>query len=309
MFTLATFNVKDLFDPAFTAKLDEIAGHVARADADVVAFQEIGSEEAFSSVLARVPRGDEYKTRIIGPPDRRGIRNALITRAKVLHEYVHTAREVEFPVFVQGDPAPFPGRIPLRRGVVQAQVDAPGIGPIDIFVAHFKSKRATRLLLPDGTEVEPSSHTDHAEAEIRSLMSRAAEALFLRRLVDETELKNPRIAVLGDLNDTIESVPVRIVKGRGDGRLHSASSIIVREERFSVIHNTWREQIDHILVSQVLRDALASAAFMNAGLKDGGPHIENPPPTVESDHALFLARFHNITSPPSDPAASTQRSG
>ena len=36
--TLATFNVKDLFDPAFDAKLTELATQLARADADVVAL-------------------------------------------------------------------------------------------------------------------------------------------------------------------------------------------------------------------------------------------------------------------------------
>jgi endonuclease/exonuclease/phosphatase family metal-dependent hydrolase len=289
--TLATFNVKDLFDPGFGAKMDELAKHVTRADADVVGFQEIGSEEAFAEVLARVPKGAGYTTRVIGTPDKRGIRNAVISRLPVVHQCVHTTPNVPFPVFVEGDAQPFGARLPLRRGIVHARVDAPGLGLVDVFVAHFKSKRATRMLLPDGSEVEPNTQHAHAECMVRSMVSRSAEALFVRSLVDVAERENPRVAVMGDLNDTIDSVPVAIVKGRGDGRLHSCAQIIERDKRFSVVHGEWKEQIDHILVSQAMRDVLESAAFFNEELKDAGPYQEDAPPTVESDHALFVARF------------------
>jgi endonuclease/exonuclease/phosphatase family metal-dependent hydrolase len=290
-FTLATFNVKDLFDPAFTAKLDEIARHVARADADVVGFQEIGSEEAFAEMLARVPAAAGYTTRVIGQADKRGIRNALISRLPVVHQHVHSTPNVPFPVFVEGDAPPFGARLPLRRGIVHARVDAAGVGLVDVFVAHFKSKRGTRMVQADGTEVEPVTQHAHAECMVRSMVSRSAEALFVRNLVDGAERENPRVAVIGDLNDTIDSVAVSIVKGRGDGRLHSCAQIIEREKRFSVVHGDWREQIDHILVTQPLRDVLDSAAFFNEELKDQGPFVEDAPPTVESDHALFVARF------------------
>ena len=131
----------------------------------------------------------------------------------------------------------------------------------------------------------------------------------MRGLVDAAELENPLVAVLGDLNDTIDSVPIRIVKGRGETRLHSCASVIPREHRFSVVHGTWRDQIDHILVSQALRNELDSAAFFNEGLKDQGPFEENAPPTIESDHALFVARFRSRPSLVPSQVVVTQRSG
>jgi endonuclease/exonuclease/phosphatase family metal-dependent hydrolase len=291
VFTLATFNVKDLFDTSFAEKLDELARHLTRADADVVCFQEIGSEEALRLVLSRVPGGERYGAPIFGTPDKRGIRNALASRLPVTEKWVHTAREVEFPRFVSSDPSPFPGRIPLRRGIVQARVSVPVLGPVDVLVMHFKSKRGTRLTLPNGTEVEPGTQRERAECDLRSLVSRAGEALFVRGLVDKAEGENPRVCVVGDLNDTIDSVPVRIVAGRGDGRLHSVASVVPPDLAYSAMHGAEKNQIDHILVSQPMRDVLDSAQFFNEELKDSGPYMEEAPPTVESDHALFVARF------------------
>ncbi|HEY6459107.1 MAG TPA: endonuclease/exonuclease/phosphatase family protein, partial [Polyangiaceae bacterium] len=140
--TLATFNVKDLLEPRVDAKLDWIAAAIARCDADVVGLQEIGPPSLLEAVVERIPphgsRGG-YAASLVGTADARGIRCVLLSRLPLLHAHVHTTEALPFPVFRVGDPPPFGARIPLRRGVVHARVDAPGLGLLDVLVAHFKS--------------------------------------------------------------------------------------------------------------------------------------------------------------------------
>ncbi|HEY2514182.1 MAG TPA: endonuclease/exonuclease/phosphatase family protein, partial [Polyangiaceae bacterium] len=166
LFTVATYNVKDLFeagspfapaalrDPAIAgphvaAKLDSIARMLARAAADVVALQEVGSADVVRALAARLPQLG-YGPPVMGTVDRRGIGCAILSRLPVLESGVHTAEALPFPAFVAGDPPPFGHRIPLRRGVPYARIDAGALGPVDVLVAHFKSNRGLPLLDAQG---------------------------------------------------------------------------------------------------------------------------------------------------------------
>ena len=305
--TLATFNVKDLFDPAFDAKLTELATQLARADADVVALQEIASEHALIRLLAKVPRGHDYAHVLLALPDKRGIRNAIVSRLPFVTKEVHTAQEIPFPVFREGDAAPFPKRIPLRRGVPHVCIDVAGLGAVEIMTAHFKSKLPAHLVRPDGTTREPTTEAARAESLVRSLVLRAAEALYVRGLVDDALARTPNVALLGDLNDTIDSVPLQIVLGAAEGALFACAEIIPREARFSTLHAGRKRQIDHVLVSAELRDRLLGAELFNESLQDHGPLVPGAAPTADSDHALLVTRF-DTSRPSRDSIANTQRS-
>lgn len=301
MLTLATFNVKDLFgDPAAAqgtsgapeGKLDEIAAQLRRADADVFALQEVASKAALQEILRRLPKGAEYNYLSLALPDPRGIRSAIVSRLPFVMETVHTAEELPFPVFREGDPAPYPRRIPLRRGVPHVRVDVPQIGVVDVLTVHFKSKLPCDLVLPDGTKKAPATELERAEGVVRSLILRAAEALYVRGLCDAALAVTPNVALMGDLNDTIDSVPLSIVCGRAEGALHPCAEIIPKEARFSILHDGRKQQVDHILVSSLLRERLDLATFQNEALRDHGPFVPGVPPTVDSDHALLVTRFH-----------------
>ena len=145
--TLATFNVKDLFDvPSgdaagrahLDAKLDNLARIVARADADLLALQEVGSAAVVRALATRLEGGGGYGEPVVGTADARGIRCAVLSRLPLVASKVHTADHLEFPRFVSSDPSPFRSRIPLRRGVVHVTVDAPSFGTLDLLVAHFE---------------------------------------------------------------------------------------------------------------------------------------------------------------------------
>lgn len=292
MLTLATFNVKDLFDPAFEPKLAELASQCHRADADVLAFQEVASQEALFRILSRMPNGAAYTSRVVALPDQRGIRNAIVSRIPFVASEVHMAAELPFPVFNQGDAQPFPKRIALRRGIPHVTLDVSGLGLVEIFTAHWKSKLPADQMRPDGKRQEPTTELERVEGDVRSLVLRAAEALYVRGLVDAALLRTTHVALMGDLNDTFDSVPLQIVRGRTQGVLRPCADVVPKEGRFSILHDGKKEQIDHILVSEALRERLEAASFQNEALRDHGPFIPGTSATPDSDHALHVARFH-----------------
>jgi endonuclease/exonuclease/phosphatase family metal-dependent hydrolase len=307
--TLATFNVKNLLEPATPAgqtaeaaaagrallgeKVTWIARTLRECDADVIGLQEIGPPELLDAVLAEMPRTG-YAQPILGTADARGIRCALVSRAPVVLSQVHTAEALDFPVYRTGDPRPFGQRIPLRRGVVHARVEAAGLGPVDVLVAHFKSSRAVPLRDASGRDVEPGSPREVAEGALRSLVWRAAEALHVRGIVDALLAARPGslVAAMGDLNDVPASVVVRTVRGDGDGALLDCAARIPPEHRFSSIHASARTQIDHVLASQSLYARMTAARFVNETLREHTvPPDGDEPPTVDSDHAPLVVRF------------------
>ncbi|HEY1695283.1 MAG TPA: endonuclease/exonuclease/phosphatase family protein [Polyangiaceae bacterium] len=296
--TLATFNVKDLLEPRLDAKLAWIAAAIARCDADVVGLQEIGPPALLDAVVDRIaPAGSRggYLAPLVGTADARGIRCALLSRLPPVHAQVHTTDALPFPVFRVGDPPPFGARIPLRRGIVHARVDAPGLGLVDVFVAHFKSSRPVPLRDAAGSEIATDRPRGRAEGTVRGMSWRAAEALFVRGLVDDVQAarSDALVAVMGDLNDVPDSPVLRVARGEGPGELLDCAARVEARERFSTIHDGRRIQIDHVLASPPLYAHLASARFVNEGLR---MHDPLPPsgvaaPTVDSDHAPFVVRF------------------
>jgi endonuclease/exonuclease/phosphatase family metal-dependent hydrolase len=300
-FSLATFNVKDLLEPRLDAKLDCVAGVLARADADVVALQEIGPPDLLDAVLDRLPQRGRYAAPIVGTADARGIRCALLSRLPVLAAQIRTATSLPFPAFRVGDAPPFGDRIPLRRGVVHARLDAPGGSPIHVLVAHFKSSIPVPLRDAEGREVPALTALARSEASVRSLAWRVAEALYVRSLVDEilaAEGDGARAAVAGDLNDGPASLVVRLVRGLAGasveepatrGLLFDCAVGVEEARRFSTYHEQRPSQIDHVLATAPLHATLASARFLNEDLllaKDRTVEVD-----VASDHAPLIATF------------------
>ena len=304
--TLATFNVKDLFDaPAgdaaaraqLDAKLDTLAKIVARADADVLALQEVGSGDVVRALCARLDRNGGYGDPVVGTADARGIRCALVSRVKILEAAVRTADHLDFPRFYAKDDPPFGTRIPLRRGIVQARVDGGALGAIDIFVAHFKSNRPVPFRDASGDVVPPTTSRAFAEGHLRSMIWRAAEALFVRECVDAVQASDPErhVVVTGDLNDHPSSIVVRTVCGGGSHALLPCAERVPEEARFSILRYGAKQQIDHLLASPRLHARATRAAFLNEDLRDHSAFDDHDPldtdPVADSDHAALVVSF------------------
>lgn len=311
--SLATFNVKDLFGlpgaserpehqtlsrAELDAKLDSLASSLHRVDADVVALQEVGSLRALDALAERL---GSYAERVVGTPDGRGIRNAVLSRLPIVASSVRAPASLAFPVFRRGDPPPFGERIPMRRAIVHVAVEPVGMGRVDVVTLHFKSNRRLPIRSAEG-ELDPfsdaSSPRELAEGELRSLVWRAAEALFVRGVVDDLKMQAPaaQVAVMGDFNDRPGSLVLGTVAGTGEGELFSCADVIAAERRFSILHRRRGELLDHILVTANLRSRLLEARLLNEDLRDHGalpiPEGEAMPrATPDSDHACLVARF------------------
>jgi endonuclease/exonuclease/phosphatase family metal-dependent hydrolase len=304
--SIGTFNVKDLLaardDDAARArieeKLDWIARMVGRLDVDVLGLQEVGSAELVRAIVRRLGPAASYGAPVMGTVDARGIGCALVARVPVVEAHVHTAEALGFPVFVEGDAAPFGKRIPLRRGVVHARVDGGALGHVHVLVAHFKSRRPVPLRDASGAIVTPETCRAFAEGEMRALVWRASEALHVRGLVDDmvATSQDARVAVVGDMNDVLESSTLRTLLGGGAAELHACAERAPLARRFSILHDGEPAQIDHVLVTGNLYARLVEARFFNEELRPHAPVpiVAGAPVelgTIDSDHAPLVTRF------------------
>lgn len=299
---IATFNLKDFFLPRSDAersvavgKFANIAANLRRANADVVALQEVGEEQQLDRLVKDVADLG-YGAPVIGTADKRGIRCAILSRVPILWSQVHTHKTLPFPRFVEGDPDPFGERIPLRRGIVHVRVESPDLGEVDVLTMHFKSNLPVALRGADGREVPDTTPRMHAESALRSLVQRAAEAVYVRGLVDDVfrALPDHAVCVLGDMNDGIDSLPVRILRGLGEpptNVLVPCAELVPADQRYSCFHGNTKTLIDHVLVSDRLFRAAKKFEIYNEALRYHGPHVEPVAPTEDSDHALCVAEF------------------
>lgn len=296
----ATFNLKDFFtaqrpehEGVVEEKLANVARFILESDADVLGLQEVGDHALFARLFGGPLEAAGYAHRVVAPGDRRGIRCAVASRHPFASQAVLAPGELEFPRFSVSDAAPFPGRLPLRRPIPHVTVATP-LGPVDVMVAHFKSKLGVPLRDAAGADVPEVGARAKAEASLRSLVSRASEALFVRGVVDGLLLEDREraVVVMGDLNDTVDSLPVSIVGGAGELALDAAARRVPEAGRFSVLHRGEREQIDHILVSRALAPRITRAVVLNGELRDHGPFVKDDvTPTPDSDHALFFVEL------------------
>jgi endonuclease/exonuclease/phosphatase family metal-dependent hydrolase len=197
-------------------------------------------------------------------------------------------------VFQEGDPPPFGAHLTLRRGVVHARLDAAALGTLHVFSAHFKSGRPVALRSAVGAPVVPVKARDQAEGHVRALVSRAAEALFVRGLVDEAITADPgaHVVVAGDLNDVASSLAVRLIA------LQDCSEHVPLEKRYSILLDEGKAHIDHVLVTPDLKSRVQSARILNEELRRHAPiagaegsNESTAPKTIDSDHAPFVVSF------------------
>jgi endonuclease/exonuclease/phosphatase family metal-dependent hydrolase len=302
-FVLATYNVKNLFDaasdaerPLWDRKLERLADTLRACNADVVGLQEVGSPGAARKLVSGL--GDlGYGEPTFATPDARGIRCALVSRFPVAFAHVLESAALPFPTFALGDPPPFDARIPLRRGVVHAGIEAPAMGLVHVLVAHLKSPRPLGVKDASGRELAGDGPHDRAEDFVRTVVWRLAESLFLREQVDGILARDEaaRIALVGDLNDVPQSATLSVLRGEsaGTGALFDCTERIEPACRFSIVHEARPSQVDHILATAGLYASLRGARFLNATLRDHGPARESDGEamTVDSDHAPLVAFF------------------
>jgi len=323
-FSLATFNVRDFFDDEppqvigeldrsdytperrarakalMHAKADAVAAVLERLDADIVCLQEVKNERVCRLVNEKLEgRIETYPTVVVGGgQDARGIRTAVLSRLALDGEpHRHTKEEDPagfcLPRIAEGDAD---GAVHhFRRGLLEVPLKLSDGSRLVLFNVHLKSNYPVHLR-------PPASQGDLSDAIVRAGMLRLAEAVRVRRLVDERMQAQPRphVVVAGDFNEGPETMVVRAVAGdqieearRGlTGALLSATAGLPADRRWSILYRDRRELLDHVLISRSLWSRFREARILNEVLYDPDACLrERSREGAESDHAAVLAKF------------------
>lgn len=277
-FTVATYNVENyLIRPTERRPDKPLAGQkkvqevLLTTRPDVVAFQEMGSKDALESLRKELDsRGLKYNywDHITGyDPD---IHLSVLSRYPIVGKIPHT----DISYRLDGKP------LNVSRGFLEVEVLINSEYRITIFVAHLKSKR-------------PVSVADQAEM-------RLMEALQLRKLIDAKFTADPdcNIVVLGDMNDTKDSPPVRALISRGKFKLtdtrpaeRNGDNLPNPNPRYEPRNVTWTHyygkedtysRIDYILISPGLSKEWDPARTWIPATPNWGQG---------SDHRLIIGTF------------------
>lgn len=323
-FTIATFNTRDFFDDEaphvigeldrdeytpkrrekamrfFESKLETIARVMVQLDADIVSLQEVKGERVIDRLCETI--GDRirgYPVRALSEKlDPRGIRIALLSRFDLAGDIRQHGAEPDFacPLPEVAEGAGNIEGIRFRRGALEVPLRLPSGETLVVVGVHLKSNNPLYF-------TPMTSQGDHAAAMARSAMHRMAEALRLRRIVDERLGADPRalLAVVGDLNETEDSLVHRMICGSEVAAtrhhlppavLKPCTALIPAEQRFSILFRGRRMLLDHVLASPSLHVRMIQGRILNedleANVRSSSSQYTFSP---ESDHAPVLCWF------------------
>jgi len=249
------------------AKIREI---VAAINPDILALQEIGSNEALVELqrALRIQGVDFPHSELVRGYDT-NIFVALLSKIPIQARHSH--QDKKFLLYGR--------RFQMSRGILDVDFQTADRYAFTLLSAHLKSQRISTLA---------------DESEIRE-----QEALLLREVVDARLKANPglNLIVLGDFNDTKESKAIRTLLGRGktgliDTRPAEKSSFPVASAsgnsnrritwtHFFATEDTY-SRIDYILLSSgMAREWISAESFI----------FTTPDWGQASDHRPLVATF------------------
>jgi predicted extracellular nuclease len=167
---------------------------------------------------------------------------------------------------------------------------------------HLKSKIPTPVPGQNLDRFTWRTADGWAEGVFLSSMKRMAQALEVRRLVDEILDADPdaRIVVAGDFNAGPDEVPVLTIRGQvedtGNGALAGRvlvpiESNLAESSRYTLFHHGRGEMLDHLLVTRNLLAHFRGSEIHNELLHDESQSFATDVKFPESDHAPVVATF------------------
>ncbi len=272
----------------YDAKCRCVAETLERIGTDVATLQEVVDRESIERILSAC----ESRMQIVAvtSPASRSIRTWLLSRYPVADLNVHDdgldllewRREA----------------IPHIPSIIDATIDLGDGVRVRVFASHLKSKRSVDPVL--GDDFAPTTLADWASGTLFATAKRLAQAVRIRRLIDDAFVKDPeaRILLMGDLNDTPGSTTLDALIGDHEAarrislrkhELIAVSSALSRDRSFSHIYRGRRVLLDHILVSRRLWRGFVRAEIHNEALEVRSGAVEEL--LGESDHAPVVADF------------------
>jgi len=320
MTVAGAWNVENLFRPdgdfgprdadTYQAKIQGLADIISRADADVLAVEEVGDPTALDDVAALLEGEWRTVTSAIFEPAH-PIRVGFLSRLP----FEVIADVATFPVLVQPVQADDKGATiqKMGRGALAVRIREDSGRDLVMAACHLKSKLLS-FPGPGGTSrFAPHDEGERARVAGYALDRRTAEAVTVRALADDLlagDGTTRQVMVVGDLNDEPQAATTQILLGppgselgtpgadrpdTGDAaRLWNLAPRLPEEERYSRIYHGRRELIDHLLVSQALLGRTAEVHTLHPGTL---PSITDDPAARRnapaSDHALIYTRLSN----------------
>lgn len=263
--TLATYNVQDLFDTTDDPRAEDerptenrLQNKFTRLrrvlhilDADVVGLMEVETLAVLRRLNDEHLRDLGYRETILieGNDPERGIDVALLSRFSVAHVVSHAGETFS-------DADGHTRRI-FSRDCLECHIILPSGETLVVLVNHFKSKRG-------------------GEEETEALRER--QAARVRVLAENLSRLHPLVAIVGDLNDTPDSPPLRLLTAQ----LSDILSDVPATHRATFMHAGQPERIDYLLAAPAL-----AARFVPGSVLI--PH--DIWPKKASDHSPVRATF------------------
>lgn len=311
-FSIATWNLEALDDrdtSTWPARQEVLRNMLERMNADILLLQEINTLSALET-LRHGTFCENYhithtRTTAGKPYDKRNI--VILSRLPISKTKQYMNENVPAPMWkkVTSKPPETEAKdVRWERPILHAEIDLNGLKmhAIDI---HLKSMLPSNI---DGQQ-DPQrtykwfSHIGWAEGYFLSDIKRVGQALETRMLIDKIFTKegsNALIAVGGDYNADIGSVPFKTVVGSVDdtsnpdlryGVLIPCEMNIPSTKRFSLLHRGIGNMIDHIAVSQAFYPYWEETSIFNELLPDKSIAFATKEKFPESDHAPVVAHF------------------
>ncbi len=312
---IATFNLKNLFDTLDDLLTEDsvlsddeyrrrlrksaLAIQETLAGPDLIALQEVENDKVLSDLIARPELTTTYATLWVDGPDQRGIDNALLYRPERVSLVRYESRQGCTDLVDglgpdgYGDPA---------NPVNAVTCDSNGDGVVDgnrLFsrpplVAHFQlignSQPGEIWLIANHWK----SKSEDTRTVAYTLPRRVEQARYVAEMVAGIQTLDPQanIIVLGDLNDTLASVPLAELAGAG---LVNLWDKLPSAQHYTYIYQGYSQPLDHILVLGPwlthLLDGVLWAARINADYPARYANLINTP-SGSSDHDPLLVRYN-----------------
>jgi len=268
---IATFNVENYLDapsgtrPLKTAEArDKVRESILAIQPDVIALEEMGSTNALLGLQSQLKSGGldlRYWDEVMGHDP--NIHVAVLSRFPIVARRPHTNENF----LLDGR------RMAVSRGFGELDIQVNPRWRFTLIAAHLKSR--LRSALADEEEW------------------RYEEAVALRRVIDGRIAEDPaqNFVVVGDMNDLQDSKPLRVVMGRGIGRLFDTHPAERNGDGADSRRVTWTQyfakddvysRLDYILLGRGMKDRWLQEETYVLSIPDWG---------VASDHRPVVAGF------------------
>lgn len=316
-FTVASFNVENLFDSVYGPETpgpcdvatadapcrDRVTAadyqlkltKTARAIRDalgaptIVGIQEVESLRVLETLAAQPElTAFGYRAVLLEGSDPRGSNVGLLYRAgQVTVQSVSQRNECTTKDYGFTD--------------ADARCSSSGDGNLDGHVLAARPPLVVELVVGTGASAERvtvivahfKSKGGNDPENMQFTSRRTAEARLVANAVQEFVMARPdvQVMVMGDLNDSVDSPPLRVLTAQAP--LQDLAADVPAGERYSYIYNGESEVLDHILVTSGLRSRLLQTSFARIDADYPAARAADLTPFRASDHDPAVARFRS----------------